>query len=91
MKISAEARTCLAEFLEDAEDSFIRVGQTTVGGGCCSRLILGVSIDDELHEDDDLRMDVDGIPVVIDRHLNERLGEISIDVDPDKGIVINHN
>ena len=85
MKISAEARTCLAEFLEDAEDSFIRVGQTTVGGGCCSRLILGVSIDD------DLRMDVDGIPVVIDRHLNERLGEISIDVDPDKGIVINHN
>ena len=36
-------------------------------------------------------MDVDGIPVVIDRHLNERLGEISIDVDPDKGIVINHN
>ena len=45
MKISAEARTCLAEFLEDAEDSFIRVGQTTVGGGCCSRLILGVSID----------------------------------------------
>ena len=91
MKISAEARTCLAEFLEDAEDSFIRVGQTTVGGGCCSRPILGVSIDDEFHEDDDLRMDVDGIPVVIDRHLNERLGEISIDVDPDKGIVINHN
>lgn len=91
MKISAEARTCLAEFLEDAEDSFIRVGQTTVGGGCCSRLILWVSIDDEFHEDDDLRMDVDGIPVVIDRHLNERLGEISIDVDPDKGIVINHN
>lgn len=33
MRIEPEAREKLAEFLEDCEDSFIRVGRQTTGGG----------------------------------------------------------
>lgn len=90
MKISPEAKKYLIAFLEDAEDSFVRVGQLTVGGGCCASILLGVTIDDEFNAQDDLTMEVEGLPVVIDKALYARLTDISVEADPEQGIVVKH-
>lgn len=90
MKVSAEAKKLLSEFLEDNEEGFIRVGRVTVGGGCCAKILLGVSVDEDFNEEDDLKFEVDGLPVVIEKSLNEQLKDISIEVDPDSGIVVKH-
>ena len=90
MKISAEAKTFLRDALYD-DECFVRVGQITVGGACCAKLILGVTIDEEFDEDEDIRQEIDGLPVVISRQLNDTLKDISLDFVPDKGVVVNHS
>ena len=88
MKVSEEAKSHFREFLEDTDEGFIRVGQISVGGGWSSKIILGVSIEEDFNEDDDVRIDVDGIPFALEKGFSEHADKISIDVDPDKGIVV---
>jgi len=90
MEISREAREKLAEFLEDYGDGgFVRVARLVTGGGCCAKLSLGVSLDDEKNEAEDLVFSLDGLPVVIDKSLHAALPEIEIAFDAERGIVVN--
>jgi Fe-S cluster assembly iron-binding protein IscA len=89
MEITQEAREKLREFLEDYGDGgFVRVSRLVSGGGCCAKLTLGVSLDDERNEEEDLLFTVDGLPVVIDKSLYAAIPEVEIAFDEDSGIVV---
>jgi len=90
MKISAAAHSFLSDALSD-EESFIRVGLITVGGACSAKMVLGVSIDEDFNDEDDLRMMIDGLPVTITKQLNETVKDICLDFDPAKGVTISHS
>lgn len=90
MKISPEAKIFLAEFLEDNEGGFLRISQITVGGGCCAKLVLGVSIDSEFNANDDLKLDIEGLLIVIEKDLHKRFNDISIEISPESGLVVKH-
>lgn len=88
MHITPEAREKLKEFLEDCDGSFIRVGRQTVGGGCSLKISLGVTLDDAFDENDDIKLDVDGLTVVIDKNLREPLESAVISLEEGKGITV---
>ena len=88
MIISPEAKNVFQEMLESSDEGFLRVGQITAGGGCGAKILFGCSIDEEFNEEDDVRFDVDGIPVVMDKNLAGEFDTISISIDPEKGVVV---
>jgi len=47
-----------------------------------------VTLDDDFNEEDDLRLEVDGLPVVIERSMQDALQNATVAFDPDKGIVV---
>jgi Fe-S cluster assembly iron-binding protein IscA len=89
MKITREAHEKLLEFLEEYGDGgFVRVSRLVTGGGCCAKLSLGVGLDDERSEEEDLLFTVDGLPVVIGKSLYATIPEIEIAFDEERGIVV---
>ncbi|MDR1935594.1 MAG: hypothetical protein LBS49_08455 [Candidatus Accumulibacter sp.] len=89
MEITPEASEKLREFLDDyGNGGFVRVSRLVTGGGCCAKLSLGVSLDDEHHEDEDLLFTIDGLPVVMEKSLHAAIPEIEIAFDEDIGIVV---
>jgi Fe-S cluster assembly iron-binding protein IscA len=89
MKITQEAREKLLEFLKDyGNGDFVRVSRLLTGGGCCAKLSLGVALDDERDEKEDLLFTVDGLPVVIGKSLYAAIPEIEIAFDEERGIVV---
>ncbi|MDR3158588.1 MAG: hypothetical protein LBU11_06185 [Zoogloeaceae bacterium] len=89
MKITPEAREKLREFLEDyGEGGFVRVARLVTGGGCCAKLSLGVSLDEDRHEEEDLLFTIDGLPVVIEKSLHAAIPEVEIAFDEERGIVV---
>ncbi|MDR0563779.1 MAG: hypothetical protein LBG78_02425 [Azoarcus sp.] len=89
MEVTKEAREKLAEFLVDyGEGGFVRVARLLTGGGCCAKLKLGVSLDEERDEENDLFFSLDGLPVVINKSPHETIQDIRIAFDEDEGIVV---
>lgn len=71
MKISLDAQELLKEVLAENEDGFIRVGRLTLGAGCSLKIKFGVTVDDSFDEDDDIRREIDGLPVVVEKSLQD--------------------
>ena len=88
MQVTPEAREKLRDFLEDYGDGFVRVGRLATGGACCAKLTLGVTLDEDKDEENDLAFSIDGLPVVIDKALHDSLTEVLVAYDPEKGIVV---
>jgi Fe-S cluster assembly iron-binding protein IscA len=89
MDVTPEAREKLRKFLDDYGDGgFVRVSRFVTGGGCCARISLGVSLDDERNEEEDLAFTLDGLPVVIEKSLYAVFPDIRIAFDEDNGIVV---
>lgn len=88
MIITPEAREQLLKFLQDCDESFIRVGRQALGGGCSVKLSLGVTLDEDFDEEDDLKLDIDGLPVVIDKNLAEAMERARISFEEGKGVVV---
>ena len=88
MNITPEAKEKLREFLQDNDDSFVRVANVPIGAGCAAKFSLGVTLDEDKDEDNDLTFTFDDLPVVIDKDLHESLGDLVIGFDPDKGITV---
>ena len=88
MIVSNEAKKYFEEFLSDYDEGFIRVGRICVGGGWSSKIILGVSIEEDFNDDDDIRIEIGGLPFALDKSLSNIADKIRIEVDPDKGIVV---
>lgn len=91
MNIVPEAQDFLRELLADNSEAFIRVGRVTVGGGCCAKINLGVTIDENFNEDDDIRQDVNGIPVVTEKAFSNLFTDVRIEIEPDQGLVVRHS
>ena len=87
MQITLEAREILKEILEENEEGFIRVGRLPTGAGCSLKIKLGVTIDEFFDEEDDIRMDVDELPVVVEKNLKESLEEAIVSLG-EEGITI---
>ncbi|MDR2055598.1 MAG: hypothetical protein LBQ10_07010 [Desulfovibrio sp.] len=90
MRITPEARENLREFMRDHEDGFVRVARLTTGGACCAKLTLGVTLDDERDEENDLLFTVENLPVVIEKSLYSSLADLRISFDQEKGIIVSH-
>ena len=89
MEVTPEAREKLREFLDDYGDGgFVRVSRLVAGGGCCARISLGVALDEDRDEENDLAFTLDGLPVVIDKNLHTTFPDIRIAFDEDNGIVV---
>jgi Fe-S cluster assembly iron-binding protein IscA len=86
MQITPVAREKITAFLAEA-DGKLRVAQLSTGGCCAAKIQLGVTLTEEI-EDDDQVLDVDGLEVVIDRALLRRVGEVTIDFCPVNGVVV---
>ena len=87
MHISPQAVEKISEFISGYDDPKVRIAQVTVGGGCCAKMQLGVTLEEDVEDEDELFV-VDGISFVIDRALKEGLGEIVVDFSPEQGIVV---
>jgi Fe-S cluster assembly iron-binding protein IscA len=89
MKITQEAHEKLREYLEDyGNGGFVRISRLVTGGGCCAKLSLGVGLDEERNEEEDLLFTIDGLPVVIGKSLYAAIPEIEIAFDEERGIVV---
>ena len=87
MQISPQAVEKITEFIAGYDDAKVRIAQVTVGGGCCAKMQLGVTLEEDVEEEDELFV-VEGISFIIDRALKEGLGEIAVDFSPERGIVV---
>ena len=64
----------LREMLEDEDDdSCVRVREYKLGGGCRTRIILGLGIE-EMEEDEDEKIEVEGVPFIADADFLLRYG-----------------
>ncbi|WP_027176528.1 MAG: hypothetical protein ACEB74_15035 [Desulfovibrio aminophilus] len=88
MRITPEAKEKMIEFLDGCGDSFIRVGRQACGGGCSVKLNLGVTLDDAFDEKEDMKLDIDGLTIVVDRILYESMRDAVISIEEGKGIVV---
>jgi Fe-S cluster assembly iron-binding protein IscA len=89
MEVTQEAREKLREFLDDYGDGgFVRVSRLMTGGGCCAKLSLGVALDEDRDEENDLAFTLDGLPVVIEKNLHAAFPDIRIAFDENDGIVV---
>jgi Fe-S cluster assembly iron-binding protein IscA len=87
MQISPQAVEKISKFISGYDDPKVRIAQVTVGGGCCAKMQLGVTLEEDVEDEDELFV-VDGISFVIDRALKEGLGEIVVDFSLEQGIVV---
>ena len=64
----------LREMLEDEDDGYcIRLREYKLGGGCRTRIILGLGTD-ELNEDEDEQIELDSVPFIADADFLLRYG-----------------
>ena len=64
----------LRGMLEDEEEgTCVRLREYKVGGGCHAKIMLGLGMD-EPDEDDDVRMDIDGVPFVAEKDFLSKYG-----------------
>lgn len=61
---------------EEGEDAVVRIRETKVGGGCKSRIVLKVSIDEREDPDEEVEVMVEGVPVVANNDVVESYGEV---------------
>lgn len=47
-----------------------------------------MTLDDAFDEEDDMRIEVDGLAVVMERAMQDALEKATISIDPEKGVVI---
>lgn len=52
--------------MREEEEDFIRLREYKLGGGCSSKFILGLGID-EFDEDEDEKIDVQGVPFIAEK------------------------
>ncbi|MDR3299217.1 MAG: hypothetical protein LBU43_04260 [Candidatus Accumulibacter sp.] len=92
MEVTQNAREKLREYLDDYGDGgFVRVARFVTGGGCCAKLKLGVTLDEDRDEENDLLLTFDGLPVVIEKSLHAALPDIQIAFDEEEGIVVSES
>lgn len=60
---------------EDNDDAVIRIRETKVGGGCKSRIVLKISIDEREDPDEEVEINVDGVPIVAGKDVIDGHGE----------------
>ncbi|NNK93858.1 MAG: hypothetical protein HKP41_05855 [Desulfobacterales bacterium] len=58
-----------------------------MGAGCSLKSTLGVTIDESFDEDDDIRLEVDGLPIVVEKNLQDSLEEAIISIG-EEGIAV---
>lgn len=87
MKITPEAQEMLKDVLEENEDGFIRLGRLTIGAGCSLKIKLGVTVDDSFDEDNDVSLEVDGLPIVVEKSLKDSLEGATISIN-EEGITV---
>lgn len=87
MQITPEAKDILEGILEDNEDGFIRVGRLSIGAGCSLKIKLGVTIDEFFDEEDDIRIEVDGLPFVVEKSIKESVEKATIGIG-EEGIMV---
>ncbi len=87
MKIAQDAQKLLEEVLAENEDGFIRLGRLTVGAGCSLRIKFGIAVDESFEEDHDIRMEVDGLPIVVEKSLQDSLEGATISIN-EEGITV---
>ena len=64
----------LREMLKEEGDDFcVRLREYKLGGGCRTRIIIGLGVD-ELDEDEDEKMDVAGVPFIAESDFLLRYG-----------------
>jgi Fe-S cluster assembly iron-binding protein IscA len=88
MNITPGAKEKLKEFLQDNDGSFVRVAKISCGAGCGAKTSLGVTLDEDKNEADDLAFTFDALTVVVEKELYASLKEPVIDFDADKGITV---
>lgn len=71
--IAAKFKELLAD---EGEDAVVRIRETKVGGGCKSRIVLKVSVDEREDPDDEVEIVVDGVPIVASNEVIESYGEV---------------
>ncbi len=78
------------EMLEDeGEDGGIRLREFKVGQACKSKLVPGLSVDDEFDDVEDIRVEIHGIPFFAEKYFVERYGDsYDVIIDPQKGPVL---
>ena len=88
VKIDDELLAKLREMLEDEDDgSVVRIREYKLGGGCRTRIILGLAIED-LDEDEDETIDVDGVTFAAEGDFLLRYGrEFAVKVDDGRMVV----
>ena len=87
MQITGEAQEILKEILEENEEGFIRVGKLSIGAGCSLKIKLGVTIDEFFDDEDDIRLDVDGLPIVVEKNLQDSLEDAIVSIG-EEGITV---
>lgn len=87
MKITREAQELLKDILADNEVGFIRVGKLTTGAGCSLKIKMGVTVDESFDEEDDVGLVVDGLPIVVEKNLQDSLEGATISID-EEGIAV---
>lgn len=60
---------------EDSDDAVVRIRETKVGGGCKSRIVLKVSIDEREDADEEQETKVGGLPFVVNNEVIDAHGE----------------
>lgn len=88
VKIDDELLGKLREMLEDEDDdSIVRVREYKLGGGCRTRIILGLAIE-ELDEDEDEKIEIDGVPFAAEADFLLRYGrEFSVALEDGRMVV----
>lgn len=61
---------------EEGDDAVVRIRETKVGGGCKSRIVLKVSIDEREDPDEEVEITIDGVPIVANNDVIESYGEV---------------
>lgn len=88
VKIDDELLAKLREMLEDEDDdSVVRVREYKLGGGCRTRIILGLAIAD-LDEDEDETIEIDGVTFAAEADFLLRYGrEFAVKVEDGRMVV----
>ncbi len=63
----------LRGMLDEEVEDYVRIREYRLGGGCRTRIILGLGID-EMNEGEDVEIDVRGVPFIADADLLLRYG-----------------
>lgn len=71
--IAAKFKELLAE---EGEDAVVRIRETKVGGGCKSRIVLKVSVDEREDPDEEQEVMAEGVPVVANNEVIESYGNV---------------